>query len=166
MIKCVKIQKDLYLKYEKDVFNIIRNNMINIIDTHNSIEEDYFNWKTSMDKEFSNSNKFGYLALEDNKLVGYILLKKLLDGLKIDEIQVIKDHQGDKVTYIKLLKTINNINLNNNDIIYSYVNKNNIKSQKMCEKLSFKIYDETNNGIKYKTTYKNIITILNSYEVK
>ena len=166
MIKCIKIQKNLYLKYEKNMFNIIRDNMINIIDTHNSIEEDYFDWKTTMDKEFSNTNKFGYLAFDNERLVGYILYKKMSDGIKIDEIQVIKDHQGDKVTYIKLLKTINNLNLKPSDIIYGYVNKNNIKSQKMCEKLSFKIYDKTDNGIKYKTNYKNFYQILSSYVVE
>lgn len=165
-IKCLNIEKKLYLKYEKNMFNIIRDNMISIIDTHNSIEEDYLNWKTSMDKEFSNTNKIGYLAFDNERLVGYILYKKMSDGIKIDEIQVIKDHQGDKVTYIKLLKTINNLNLKNSDIIYGYVNKNNIKSQKMCEKLSFKIYDKTDNGIRCKTNYKDFYQILSSYVVE
>ena len=40
----------------------------------------------------------------DDELIGYMLYKNNEDYINLDELQIISSHQGDKVTYIKLLK--------------------------------------------------------------
>ena len=141
-----------------DMYKIISTNMKNIIDTGNSNAENYINWKNSMYEELKKSNKRWVGAFENKKLIGYFLYKINFDSLNIDEIQIIKEHQGDGYTFKNLFKTILNEKLDKNDFkITTYVNKNNDKSNAIVKKLGFNILEVKERGIKYTASYNKIL---------
>ncbi len=133
-----------------DMFEIISTNMENIIDTGNSREENYKNWKKAMFKELENRNKHWIGAFKSNKLIGYFLYKINDNKCSLDEIQIIKDHQGDKYTFIKLFKYIlNEKELNDETDVTTYVNKNNIKSNAIVNDFGFRVLETKERGTKY-----------------
>ncbi len=70
-----KLSKKEVLSLLDDMFDIISFNMKSIIDTGNTRDEDYKNWKSSMLKEFDNNHKKWIGAFENNMLIGYFLYK-------------------------------------------------------------------------------------------
>lgn len=140
-----------------DMFNIINNNMKDIIDTGVNIEDNYINWKDSMIKELDNINKRWIGAFKNNKLIGYFLYKTDNDILKLDEIQIIKKHQGDGYTFNSLFGTIfNDKDISNDYKVIAYANKNNIKSNGILKYFGFTVLEQKNNGTKYITSYKKL----------
>ena len=74
----------------------------------------------------------------DNKVVGCLLLTKKDDGILIDEIYLEKEYRNKSIG----TNIINNI-LKDNDIVYLWVYKENIKAIELYKRLEFKIIDET-----------------------
>ncbi len=151
-----------------EMFEIISTNMENIIDTGNSKEENYKNWKTAMIKELENNNKRWIAAYENNKLIGYFLYKIGSDFINIDEIQIIKEHQGDKYTLIKLLKYLFKEKQVDNCLnVTAYVNKNNKKCQAiLVKKFGFEILEEKERGIKYINKFQHFKEVLEQYVIE
>ena len=132
------------------MFNIISSNMENIIDTGNTKEENYKMWKNAMLDEMKNKNKKWIGAFNKNELIGYFLYKINKNNIVLDEIQIIKNHQGDKCTFIKLFKyLLKDNNIKDNYIVTTYVNKNNNKSKAIVKKFGFKVLEKKENGNKY-----------------
>ena len=129
--------------------------MKDIIDTFHTNEENYNFWKNSMYHELENNNKRWIGAFKEEKLIGYFLYKIDNNILYLDEIQIIKGHQGDKYTFKSLLKTLlEETKLTDKFLVRAYVNKNNEKSSNIIKSLGFKKLEEKENGIVYVNSYK------------
>ena len=74
----------------------------------------------------------------DNKIVGCLLLTNKDDGKLLDEIYLEEDYR-DKGIGTKIIKNI----LNNNDIVYLWVYKENVKAISLYKKLEFYVIKET-----------------------
>ena len=74
----------------------------------------------------------------DNKIVGCLLLTNKDDGKLLDEIYLEEDYR-DKGIGTKIIKNI----LNNNDIVYLWVYKENEKAISLYKKLEFYVIKET-----------------------
>ena len=74
----------------------------------------------------------------DNKIVGCLLLTNKDDGKLLDEIYLEEDYR-DKGIGTKIIKNI----LNNNDIVYLWLYKENVKAISLYKKLEFYVIKET-----------------------
>ena len=74
----------------------------------------------------------------DNKIVGCLLLTNKDDDKLLDEIYLEEDYR-DKGIGTKIIKNI----LNNNDIVYLWVYKENVKAISLYKKLEFYVIKET-----------------------
>lgn len=74
----------------------------------------------------------------DNKIVGCLLLTNKDDGKLLDEIYLEEDYR-DKGIGTKIIKNI----LDNNDIVYLWVYKENVKAISLYKKLEFYVIKET-----------------------
>ena len=74
----------------------------------------------------------------DNKIVGCLLLTNKDDGKLLDEIYLEEDYR-DKGIGTKIIKNV----LNNNDIVYLWVYKENEKAISLYKKLEFYVIKET-----------------------
>lgn len=166
-IKVKKLSKEEVLTILDDMFQIISFNMRNIIDTGNTEEENYTIWKKSMLNELENDNKRWIGAFKNDKLVGYFLYKIVDNVINLDEIQVIKEHQGDKYTFIKLFKyLLREDNINDDYIVNTYINKNNNKSKMIIDKFGFKVFEKKERGIKYTNNYGDLKSKLEQYVIE
>ncbi len=159
-----KLTKKEILENIDNMYNIISDNMNEIAPTGNSKEEDYSNFKKYMLLELENENKRWIGAFYDNELIGYFLYKMKEKYINIDEIQIKKEHQSDKCTFIKLFKSIldDEDNFRDYDVI-TYVNDKNIKSKAIVEKFGFHFLEKKGKGSKYITSYNNLKDNLEEY---
>ena len=74
----------------------------------------------------------------DNKIVGCILLTNKDDSKFLDEIYLEEEYRNKKIG-TDIIKNI----LNNNDIVYLWVYKDNEKAVSLYKKLGFNVIDET-----------------------
>lgn len=75
----------------------------------------------------------------DNKRIGCLLLKEKDDGVLLDEIYLEDDFRNKGIG----TSIINNV-LENNNIVYLWVYKDNIKAVNLYKRLLFNVIDETN----------------------
>lgn len=78
------------------------------------------------------------LIIYNNQKIGCLLLEEKDDGILLDEIYIENDYRNKRIG----TNIINNI-LKNNDIVYLWVYKDNIKAINLYKKLSFIVIDET-----------------------
>lgn len=76
----------------------------------------------------------------NKKIIGSILIRKIDDGLLLDEIFIEKEYRNNGIGS----SIIKNYVLDNDDNIYLWVYKDNIKAFNLYKKLGFKIKEETN----------------------
>lgn len=79
------------------------------------------------------------LIICDNKRIGCLLLKEKNDGVLLDEIYLEDDFRNKGIG----TSIINNV-LENNNIVYLWVYKDNIKAVNLYKRLLFNVIDETN----------------------
>ena len=79
-----------------------------------------------------------YNIIVDNKIVGCLLLTNKDDGKLLDEIYLEKEYRN-KGIGTDIIKDI----LNNNDIVYLWVYKENEKAISLYKKLGFNVMEET-----------------------
>ena len=79
-----------------------------------------------------------YNIIVDNKIVGWLLLTNKDDGKLLDEIYLEEEYRN-KGIGTDIIKDI----LNNNDIVYLWVYKENEKAISLYRKLGFNIIEET-----------------------
>jgi hypothetical protein len=144
--------KDDIKKHLPAMFKLISTNMSAIAPTGNSLDEDCCIWQKAMYDELKKPNKKWLLAFNKGMLCGYMLYR-IDTNLKIaymDEIQLDARYQGDGVTFAKLFgcflfsKEIECI-----ETLYSYANKNNIKSQAILKCLGLSTIENFNNGFRF-----------------
>lgn len=75
----------------------------------------------------------------NKKIIGSFLIRKIDSGLLLDEIFIEKEYRNKGIGY----SVIKNYILNNDNNIYLWVYKNNIKAFKLYQKLGFNIQEET-----------------------
>lgn len=74
----------------------------------------------------------------DNKVVGCLLITSKDDGILLDEIFIEEDYRNNGIG-TNIIKNI----LSNNDIVYLWVYKDNIKAINLYKRLGFKVINET-----------------------
>lgn len=74
----------------------------------------------------------------DNKVIGCLLLTNKDDGILLDEIYVEQEYRN-KGIGTDIIKNV----INENDIIYLWVYKENVKAISLYKKLGFNVIDET-----------------------
>ena len=74
----------------------------------------------------------------DNKIIGCILLTNKDDGKLLDEIYLEKEYRN-KGIGTEIIRDI----LSNNDIVYLWVYKENVKAISLYKKLGFNVIEET-----------------------
>lgn len=79
------------------------------------------------------------LIIIDNKRIGCLLLKEKEDGVLLDEIYLEDDFRNKGIG----TSIISNV-LENSNIVYLWVYKDNIKAVKLYKRLLFNVIDETN----------------------
>ena len=89
------------------------------------------------------NTKYFQVALDNNKIVGYIYVKKESDSLKIDALYVLEDYRSKGIATHLLEEVINYAKLNNYEYISINVLENNIKAKNLYNKY-FKLYKKDN----------------------
>ena len=79
-----------------------------------------------------------YNIIVDNIIVGCILLTDKNDGKQLDEIYLEEEYRNKKIG-TRIIKNV----LNNNDIVYLWVYKENERAVSLYKKLGFNIIEET-----------------------
>lgn len=99
--------------------------------------------KTNIPKQLSN-----YKIIKiDNEIIGSLLVEKYQDGVLLDEIYIEKLHRN-KGIGTNIIKEI----IKNNQKVYLWVYKENIKAFNLYKKLGFRVIDETES--RYLMEYK------------
>lgn len=131
LVKAAKKDIPRLIKYKKDIIYMYSKNLAE--DEKNKIDEYVTSSVNEMFKDY-------YNIVIDDKIIGSVLVKYIQEGKLIDEIYIEKEFRNSGIgtdIIMKLLKESNNNN------IYLWVYKENIKAVSLYERLGFKIIDET-----------------------
>lgn len=119
--RLIKYKKDIIYMYSKDLVEDERNKIDEyVITSANEMFEDYYN------------------IIIDDKIIGSILLKDMLQGKLIDEIYIEKEFRNNGIGTDIIRKM-----LEKNRNIYLWVYKENKKAISLYNRLGFIIVDET-----------------------
>ena len=119
--RLIKYKKDIIYMYSKDLAEDERNKIDEyVITSANEMFEDYYN------------------IIIDDKIIGSILLKDMLQGKLIDEIYIEKEFRNNGIGTDIIRKM-----LEKNRNIYLWVYKENKKAISLYKRLGFIIVDET-----------------------
>lgn len=119
--RLIKYKKDIIYMYSKDLVEDERNKIDEyVITSANEMFEDYYN------------------IIIDDKIIGSILLKDMLQGKLIDEIYIEKEFRNNGIGTDIIRKM-----LEKNRNIYLWVYKENKKAISLYKRLGFIIVDET-----------------------
>lgn len=131
--------------YAQDLFAILYFNMNEIEPSGCTFEEDFAVW---FDYNKSDKQRKTILFIDEaiDRIVGYFQYRLDSDSLWLEEIQVLPDYQGKGLVYRPLMKYI--LPQLSNKIQYhqSYVNKKNLRSAAILEKMGAKAVSETPSG--------------------
>ena len=126
------------------MFDILFTNMSKIAPTGNSYEDDKQMWLSAI-TSVQGKEKQILLMYVGEFLAGYFQYRIDRDTMLIEEIEIAPDYQR-TVLFYHFLKFIADILPK--DIVYvsAYINKRNLNSQQIAEKLGMKIVGENKNG--------------------
>lgn len=84
-----------------EIFNIVAENMRQIIDSGNSIEADRAIWEGSMQRAIQETGRHWIYAYQEGQLVAYLQYRvpERSRELFLEEIQVEREYQGDGHTF-------------------------------------------------------------------
>ena len=141
------------------MFDILFTNMNKIAPTGNSYEDDKKTWLSNM---ISAQRKEGetLLMYVGETLVGYFQYRIDRDVMLIEEIEILPDYQRTTLFY-SFVKFAANIVPPNIVHLEAYVNKSNLNSQGIAEKLGMKIVGENKNGLSWH--YQGELTFFNEF---
>ena len=119
--KLIEYKKRTIFEYAKDlpddeinkINNYVKNNVLKLLNDYSNI-------------------------IVDNKVIGCLLLTNKDDGILLDEIYVEQEYRN-KGIGTDIIKNV----INENDIIYLWVYKENVKAISLYKKLGFNVIDET-----------------------
>lgn len=153
MIKLRNFKDDIIIEENmvKDMFNLLRDNMIKIIpETFGDYDMNYKIFCENCIKNAVQEYKVKtVIAFNREKAIAYIqyFYDTNSNELCIREIQISKEHQGDHETFCKLIECMT-IDSEYRDInkIKGYINNRNQKSRDVFKSIGFKEAYEKNNG--------------------
>lgn len=156
-------------KITKAMFDILRENMINIIPhTFSDYDSDYNIFVENCIKNASEEYRVkNIIAFNGEEVVAYLqyFLDKKCNQLFIWEIQISKEYQGDHKTFPKLISTmISDEEYYSVNMVRGYINNDNTKSIKAFTKIGFKECYEKKNGKIYEGSKKTIEARINENE--
>ncbi len=131
--------------YAQDLFAILWFNMNEIEPSGCSFEEDFAIW---FDYNKNDTERKTILFIDENidRIVGYFQYR-LNEGIFwLDEIQILPEYQGKGVVYRPLMKHLLPKLPEEITIHRSYINKNNLRSAAILEKMGAYIIGETPSG--------------------
>ncbi len=136
--------KNELLEKLDEIFNLTYDNMNKISPSGNSKEEDYKLWKQCTINQLD--NKQWILALDEDRVVGYLFYEIKDTILNINEVQLDDSHKGDKVTFKSLLKEMINIDLSKVTSVRAVINNNNTRALHIASKMQLEKTGERNNS--------------------
>lgn len=156
-------------KITKAMFDILRDNMINIIPhTFSDYDSDYKIFLENCIKNAIEEYKVkNIIAFNGEEVVAYLqyFLDKKSNQLFIWEIQISKAYQGDHKTFPKLISTmISDEEYDSINMVRGSINNNNTKSIKAFTKIGLKECYENNNSKIYEGSKKLIEEWINENE--
>ncbi len=129
--KLIEYKKRTIFEYAKDlpddeinkINNYVKNNVLKLLNDYSNI-------------------------IVDNKVIGCLLLTNKDDNILLDEIYIEQEYRN-KGIGTDIIKNV----INENDIIYLWVYKENVKAISLYKKLGFNVIDETDSRyyMKYST---------------
>lgn len=125
-----KYKLNTIMEYATDIEDEEKNKIIKYVNKH--VKEDLKKYK---------------IILTNSDIIGCLLVVNYEDGIMLDEIYLEEDYRNQGIGS-KILKKL----INENDIIYLWVYKNNGKAIKLYTKLNFKIVNETDTRYFMKST--------------
>ena len=143
----MKISNDYLKKYKlessskKDIDTLIKyklNSILKYASNLSNKELDEIN-KYVKDNVPKQLNNYKLINL-DGKIVGCILIEDKYDGVIIDELYIEEKYRNNGIG----TELINNV-ISNNNIVYLWVYKLNVKAIRLYKRLGFKIIKETEN---------------------
>ena len=119
--RLIKYKKDIIYMYSKDLVEDERNKIDEyVITSANEMFEDYYN------------------IIIDDKIIGSVCIRDLENAKLLDEIYLEKEFRNKGIGTDIIRKIIEN-----NESVYLWVYKENIKAVLLYKRLGFKIIDET-----------------------
>lgn len=125
-----KYKLNTIMEYATDIEEEEKNKIIKYVNTH--VKEDLKKYK---------------IIVTNFDIIGCLLVVNYEDGIMLDEIYLEEDYRNQGIGSKILQKLINE-----NDIIYLWVYKNNEKAIELYTKLNFKIINETDTRYFMKST--------------
>ena len=131
--------------YAQDLFAILWFNMNEIEPSGYTFEEDFAVW---FDYNKNDTERKTILFIDEaiDRIVGYFQYRLTDNTLGLDDIQILPDYQGKGLVYRPLMKYFLPKLPAEITKHQSYINKNNLRSAAILEKMGAKIVGETPSG--------------------
>ena len=158
MISFEYLNKPDFSAYERQIFDILANNMTMIAPTGNSREEDFDLWSDAVSDGLQREERQIILIKDNGNLIGYFQYYINADTFMMEEIQFRPEYQGKGVfrkLYGFILKNIRN----DLEFVEAYANIKNQKSIGILEKFGLLNTGLNKNGHSYyfKGDFANLI---------
>jgi hypothetical protein len=131
------------------MFQLIRSNMIRIIPSSATKEEDYSLWR----KAFDEGLKAGVEHIVDvrgGQLRGYLSYRNLGDSIHLSEFQVTPSSRDGTVFRALLSRFLRVLRLCSAEWVVTYANRQNRPSNSIIRKMGFSMVEETERGFRYR----------------
>ena len=148
MISFEYLNKPDFSAYERQIFDILANNMTMIAPTGNSREEDFDLWSDAVSDGLQREERQIILIKDNETIVGFFQYYTNADTFMMEEIQFRPEYQG-KGVFRKLYGFIFKNIRNDLEYIEAYANVNNKKSIGILEKFGLLNAGLNKNGCSY-----------------
>jgi len=159
-MKRIKSLTDIQVK---TLFNIIKNNMVEI--GFEIKDNDFDIWSTNLIKNLDNNNYYLYLIDSDNETLGFFSLIEVDNDLTLCELQLSNKLKRTKAI-INIIKFIFECeNFTNKKEIFFSINKKNKMSSNTFKHLGAVLMYENENKCKYKLYREAVKTYLQKFKL-
>ena len=148
MLEFVLLDKSKFEAMSTAIFSILAQNMSAIAPTGNTYEEDYEIWFKAVGDGLKNESRQIMLINYDDVLIGFFQYYVNNALFMMEEVQITPQFQG-KNLFRKLFGFVFSILPGNIETVEAYANKQNIKSQKILQRLGLQQIGESKDGNSY-----------------
>lgn len=131
-----------------EIFKILRGNMELIAPTGSAFEEDFAVWREYIVPAMGEEQRQIVLMFCGGELAGYFQYDIREDSFMMEEIQIKPEYQGTGM-FRELYRWLENELPAGLGSVEAYSNKNNVKSQKILERLGLRRLGENKSGSSY-----------------
>lgn len=144
---------ELLNKAEKEkilpgLFRILAENMSRIAPTSNPLEEDFEVWKEAVYPALNREERQILLIKKNDEIIGYCQYYVNEGRFMVEEVQLKREYWGSSAFYELMCFLMKRIP-EDTQWIEAYANKNNIRSQKIINRLGMTIVGENKSGTSY-----------------